>query len=226
MTTPQRKRIAVLISGRGSNMEALIEASRSPDFPGEIVLVLSNRPEAKGLETAAAAGIDILALDHKAYPDRAGHEAAVAQALDAARPDVICLAGYMRLLGPAFVARFLGRMINIHPSLLPLFPGLHTHERAIEAGMRVHGCTVHFVTEEMDGGPIIAQAAVPILPGDDANALSARLLHAEHTLYPHALAMVLRGDVAYRDGKAEIRARMRAATDEMLVSPAFDTCDI
>ncbi|KHJ56423.1 phosphoribosylglycinamide formyltransferase [Aureimonas altamirensis] len=220
MTTPPRKRIAVLISGRGSNMEALIEASRAADFPGEIVLVLSNRPEAKGLETAAAAGIDTLALDHKAYPDRAAHEAAVAQALDAARPDVICLAGYMRLLGRSFVERFLGRMINIHPSLLPLFPGLHTHERAIEAGMRVHGCTVHFVTEEMDGGPIIAQAAVPILPGDDADTLSSRLLRAEHRLYPHALAMLLRGDVAYRDGRAELRSGMIAATEEMLLSPA------
>lgn len=221
MTTP-RKRIAVLISGRGSNMEALIEACRAPDFPGEIVLVLSNRPDAGGLETARRAGILTLALDHRAYANRTAHEDAVAAALDEAAPDVICLAGYMRLLGAPFVERYAGRMINIHPSLLPLFPGLHTHERALAAGMRLHGCTVHYVTAGMDEGPIIAQAAIPVHAGDDAQSLSARLLTAEHRLYPHALRLVLSGRVRWQDGAAVPAAAdgTPGGAGDMLISPA------
>ena len=202
-----RKRVAVLISGRGSNMEALADAAADPLFPAEIVLVLSNRPDAGGLRAAAERGIGTAAIDQKAFPDRLTHEAALIQALDAARPDVVCLAGYMRLLTPDFVRRYAGRMINIHPSLLPLFPGLHTHARALEAGVRIHGCTVHFVTEVMDEGPIIAQAAVAVRAGDTADTLAARLLKAEHRLYPHALRLVLDGVLRMANG--------RAVTDEV-----------
>ncbi|KAA0970231.1 phosphoribosylglycinamide formyltransferase [Aureimonas fodinaquatilis] len=219
MSSPApKKRVAILISGRGSNMSALLEAARADDFPGEICLVLSNRPDAKGLETAAAAGIATLAVDHKLYANRGDHEAAIAEALDAARPDIICLAGYMRILGAGFVARYKGRMINIHPSLLPLFPGLHTHERALQAGMRVHGCTVHYVTEVMDGGPIIAQAAISVLADDTPDSLAQRLLHAEHQLYPHALALALNGQVSMADDKVVLHGTSRCET--ILISPA------
>lgn len=197
-----RKRVVVLISGRGSNMSALARAAKDPAFPGEIVAVLSDTPDAAGLGTARAAGIPAEAITRGEHPDKASHEAAMLAAIEAARPDVVCLAGYMRLLSAAFVQRFEGRMINIHPSLLPLFPGLHTHERALAAGVRVHGCTVHFVTVEMDGGPIIAQAAVPVEPDDTPATLAARVLAEEHRLYPLALAMVLRGTVRMGDSRA------------------------
>ena len=183
-----RRRTAVLISGRGSNMEALIAAAAAPDFPAEIVLVLSNNPEAGGLATAAAAGIPTIAIDHRRFgKDRAAHEAEVDAALHGADVEIICLAGYMRLLSPYLVGRWAGRMINIHPSLLPDLRGLHTHERAIEAGHAEHGCTVHLVTEDLDAGPIVAQARVPVLSGDTPASLAARVLEAEHTLYPRAL---------------------------------------
>jgi phosphoribosylglycinamide formyltransferase-1 len=197
-----RKRVAVLISGRGSNMSALIGAAMNPSFPGEIVAVLSNKPDAGGLETAALYGIPAKAVNHRDHETRESHEAALIRILDEFRPDIVCLAGYMRLLTHRFVEHYKGRMINIHPSLLPLFPGLHTHERALQAGMRVHGCTVHFVTEDMDEGPIIAQAAIAIEPGDTPDRLSDRLLRAEHRLYPHALRLVLDGTVRMEDGKA------------------------
>ena len=214
MTASGRKRIAVLISGRGSNMGAIIAACMDPAFPGEVKAVISNRPDARGLDTARRYDIAAHAVDQKDYTSREDHERAVLDVLDAAEPDIICLAGYMRLLTAEFVRRYEGRMINIHPSLLPLFPGLDTHSRAILAGMRVHGCTVHYVTERMDEGPIIAQAAIGIEPGDTAETLSDRLLAAEHRLYPHALKMVLTGDVRMVNGQAAFRRRPPALQED------------
>ncbi len=186
-----RPRVAVLISGRGSNMASLLTASAEPSYPAEIVLVLSNVPEAPGLALARQAGVEALAVNHRAFPnDRPAHEAAIDAVLRAEAIDLVCLAGYMRLLSPLLVDRWAGRMLNIHPSLLPAFPGLHTHARALEAGVALHGCTVHLVTRVMDAGPILAQAAVPVLPEDDEAALAARVLAQEHLLYPRALAMV------------------------------------
>ncbi|MBO0662334.1 phosphoribosylglycinamide formyltransferase [Jiella sp. MQZ9-1] len=204
MSKVSRKRIAILISGRGSNMSAIIAACMDPSFPGEVKAVISNRPNAKGLETAKRYEIEAIAVDQKAYADRQAHEQAVLAELDRVKPDIICLAGYMRLLSADFVRRFEGRMINIHPSLLPLFPGLDTHARALAAGMRIHGCTVHYVTERMDEGPIIAQAAIPIEPGDTADSLADRLLRAEHRLYPHALRLVLTAQVRMVNGTAAV----------------------
>ncbi|HBK04952.1 MAG TPA: phosphoribosylglycinamide formyltransferase [Acetobacteraceae bacterium] len=192
-----KRRVAVLISGRGSNMEALIAAAREPAFPAEIALVLSNRPDAAGLTTARQAGIRTEAIDHLAFGrDRAAHEAAIDAVLRAADIEIVCLAGYMRLLTPFLVGAWQGRMLNIHPSLLPSFPGLDTHARALAAGVKLHGCTVHLVTEEMDGGPILGQAAVPILPGDTEDGLAKRVLRQEHALYPAALAAFAAGRAA------------------------------
>ncbi len=189
-----RRRVAILISGRGSNMASLIEAARAPDFPAEIALVLSNRPDAGGLARATEAGIEALAIDHKAYPDRESFEAAMDAALRERAIDLVCLAGFMRVLTPGFVERWAGRMLNIHPSLLPLFRGTHTHQRALESGVLVHGCTVHFVVPELDAGPIIAQAAVPVVPGDTEDSLAKRILMQEHVLYPQALRMICTGE--------------------------------
>ena len=170
-------------------MEALIAAARDPAFPAEIVLVLSNQPDAAGLETARAAGIRTEAIDHRDFGrDRAAHETAVDAVLRAARIEMVCLAGYMRLLTPVLVDAWAGRMLNIHPSLLPSFPGLDTHAQALKAGVKLHGCTVHLVTLEVDSGPILAQAAVPVLPGDTEDVLAVRVLRQEHALYPAALA--------------------------------------
>ncbi len=181
--------VGILISGRGSNMEALIAAARDDRFPARIALVLSNRPDAAGLATARAAGVRAEAVDHRAYGgDRPAHEAALDARLRDAGVGIVCLAGYMRLLSPFLVDAWAGRMLNIHPSLLPAFPGLDTHGRALAAGVRVHGCTVHVVTRAMDEGPILAQAAVPVLAGDTADDLAARVLRQEHLLYPAALA--------------------------------------
>jgi len=189
-----KTRVAILISGRGSNMEALIDAASDPAYPAEIVLVLSNRPTAPGLEIARGAGIRAEAVDHRQFgSDREAHEAALDEMLRAAGAELVCLAGYMRLLTPRLVDAWEGRMLNIHPSLLPAFPGLHTHTRALEAGVKLHGCTVHLVTRAMDEGPILAQAAVPVLPGDTEDTLAARVLRQEHNLYPAALAAVARG---------------------------------
>ncbi len=188
-----KRRVGILISGRGSNMQALIAAAQQPDFPAEIVLVLSNNPLAHGLELAAQAGIATAAIDHRPYKgDRAAHEMAIVHRLNEAGVEIVCLAGYMRLLTPMLVGRYAGRMINIHPSLLPSFPGLDTHARAIEAGVKLHGCTVHLVTEAMDEGPILAQAAVPVLDSDTEDQLAARVLAQEHLLYPATLALLAR----------------------------------
>ena len=185
-----RKRTAIMISGRGSNMTALIDAARSPQYPAEIVLVISNRPEAPGLAHAQQQGIATLAIDHKACPNRQAHEEAIHQALVDNRIELVCLAGYMRILSPEFVARWPGKILNIHPSLLPKFPGLDTHQRALDAGEKVHGCTVHRVTGELDAGPIVLQEAIAVAKDDDAESLAKRVLSVEHKLYPKALALV------------------------------------
>lgn len=184
-----RKRVAILISGRGSNMRSLVEAARAPGYPAEIVTVISNRPKAAGLKWAKEQGLPALAIDHTQFESRQLFEHAIHAELEAARVDIVCLAGFMRLMTAEFVDKWRNRMINIHPSLLPAFKGLKTHERALAAGVKVSGCTVHLVRAEMDDGPILAQAAVPVLSGDTADSLAARILDAEHRLYPHALSL-------------------------------------
>lgn len=192
--TDRRKRVAILISGRGTNMAALIAATANSAYPARIVLVVSNNPDAPGLGIARSSGIPIEVIDQRSYRnDRTAHEAAINARLRAVGADYVCLAGYMRLLTPFLVTAWYGRMLNIHPSLLPAFPGLHTHARALEAGVRLHGCTVHLVAEDMDAGPILAQAAVPVLPGDTEDGLAARVLRLENALYPAALAAVVTG---------------------------------
>lgn len=208
-TEKAKKRVAILISGRGSNMVSLIEAARAPDYPAEIVLVLSNRPDAAGLDRARQAGIPARAIDHTGFADRARFDAALQAELQAAGIELIVLAGFMRILTDAFVEAWGGRMINIHPSLLPLFKGTHTHERALEAGVRLHGCTVHYVVPELDAGPIVAQAAVPVLPGDDAETLAARVIVQEHRLYPAALALIAGGGAALDGGRVRLAAGAR-----------------
>jgi phosphoribosylglycinamide formyltransferase-1 len=199
-----RKRTAVLISGRGSNLAALIDAARRPDYPAEIVLVLSNRPDAAGLERARESGIATAVIDHRSHADRPAFEAAVDAALRTAGAEIVCLAGFMRLLTAEFVDVWRDRLINIHPSLLPSFPGLHTHERALAAGVKLHGATVHFVRAETDSGPIIAQGAVPVLAGDTPEALAARVLKIEHRIYPLALRLVASGAARVVDGRVLI----------------------
>lgn len=194
-----RLKLAILISGRGSNMEALLEAARDPAYPAEPVLVLSNRPQARGLQTAASAGIPTAAIDHKTYgKDREAFERAMHDQLTATGVEIIALAGFMRVLTPWFVNKWAGRMVNIHPSLLPKYKGLDTHQRAIDAGDDEAGCTVHWVSPGVDDGEIIQQARVPVLPGDTADSLAARLLPVEHRLYPEALARACT-DILARD---------------------------
>ncbi|MBY0422731.1 MAG: phosphoribosylglycinamide formyltransferase [Parvularculaceae bacterium] len=216
-----RKRVAVLISGRGSNMASLIAAAAAPDFPATIALVLSNRPDADGLVRAREYGVATAVVDHRAYgkgqPGRAAFDDALDEALHAARIDIVCLAGFMRLLTAPLVERWRGRMLNIHPSLLPAFKGLDVHARMLEAGVRIAGCTVHFVSAEMDEGPIIGQAAVPVLDGDDADSLAARILAAEHRLYPACLRLVASG-AARLDG-GQVRCASAAVVDGVLVNP-------
>lgn len=187
-----RTKVGVLISGRGSNMEALIAAAQAPDYPGEIALVIANNPDAGGLEKAQAAGIATQVVDHRPFgKDREAHERAIDAALRAAGVEVVALAGYMRVLTPFLVEAWAGRMINIHPSLLPAYPGLHTHARVLEAGEARHGCTVHVVTAGVDEGPVLGQAEVEVLPGDDEASLAARVLEQEHSLYPRCLAALI-----------------------------------
>lgn len=185
-----RRRVAILISGRGSNMTALIEAARAEDYPAEIAHIVSNRPDAKGLAEAAAKGIATAIVDHRDFPTREGFETALDAKLAAAGVELICLAGFMRLFTASFVERWRGRMLNIHPSLLPAFKGLDTHARALKAGVKTHGCTVHFVAPDMDSGPIVMQATVPVLEGDDVGKLAARVLEQEHRIYPAALKLL------------------------------------
>ncbi len=204
-----KRRVGVLISGRGSNLAALTRAAQARDYPAEIALVISNRADATGLCYAANPRV----IEHRPFgQDRAAHEAAIDAALRETGIEIVCLAGYMRLLTPLLVRCWAGRMLNIHPSLLPAFPGLDTHRRALAAGAKIHGCTVHYVTETTDEGPIIAQAAVPVLPGDDEETLAARVLAEEHRLYPLALALVATG----RTGRpADIAAALRNPLPDM-----------
>jgi phosphoribosylglycinamide formyltransferase 1 len=196
-----RKRVAVLISGRGSNMVALIEAAKDKSYPAEVVLVLSNRPDAGGLLVARAAGIATEVVDHTVFgKDRTGFERALQAVLEKHHIDLVCLAGFMRLLTASFVGKWQGRMLNIHPALLPAFKGLDTHKRALETGAKVHGATVHFVVPEMDSGPIIAQGAVSVQPGDTEETLAVRVLKVEHRIYPMALKLVAEGRLRIEKG--------------------------
>jgi len=200
-----KKRVAVLISGRGSNLAALIKAAKRPEYPAEIVLVISNRPEAAGLACAAAQGVATFVVDHRPHgQDRAAFEHALQEVLDHHRVELICLGGFMRLFTPDFVRHWDGRMLNIHPSLLPAFPGLDPHGQALRAGAKISGASVHFVTPETDAGPIIAQAAVPVAEDDTAATLAARVLAMEHRIYPLALALVAAGRVKIVDGRCRI----------------------
>jgi len=192
------KNIVVLFSGRGSNMIAIARACDEQRWPARVAAVISNRPDAPGLQAAQQLGLPTEVLDSRPYADRAAFDARLAQHIDAHAPDIVVLAGFMRILSDAFVDRYARRLVNIHPSLLPAFPGLHTHRRAIEAGVKIHGATVHLVTRELDAGPIVAQAAVPVLAGDDEDTLAARVLEAEHTLYPTALRWLVEERVQVR----------------------------
>ncbi|QEL65824.1 phosphoribosylglycinamide formyltransferase [Oryzomicrobium terrae] len=223
--SPARNKLAVvvLISGRGSNMEAILAASDAPDYPARVVGVVSNRPDAAGLATAQARGIPTRVVNHKDFPageaGRAPFDAALAEAVDSLAPDLVVLAGFMRILTPGFVSRYEGRLMNIHPSLLPSFPGLHTHRRALEEGVRVHGCTVHFVTAKLDHGPIILQAAVPVLDGDTEPTLSARVLAEEHRIYPRAVAWFAAGRLSVVDGRVQV-AGSASQSGAVLHSPS------
>jgi phosphoribosylglycinamide formyltransferase-1 len=190
-----KKRVGVLISGRGSNLQALIDACQAPDYPAELVMVISNVAGVQGLDRAAAAGIETRVVDHKDFATRPDFEAVLETVLNEAGVEILCNAGFMRLLTEGFVTRWLNRHLNIHPSLLPAFKGLHTHARVLDEGAKITGCTVHFVRAAMDDGPIVAQAAVPVAPGDTEETLAARVLEAEHRLYPHALKLVASGTV-------------------------------
>lgn len=195
-------KLGILISGRGSNLRALIESCNAPDYPAEIATVITNRPDAAGLQVATAAGIETHIIDHTTFADRRAFDAALDQALRQAGVELVCLAGFMRLLTPAFVESWWNALINIHPSLLPSFPGLHTHRQALEAGVRITGCTVHYVRPQTDTGPILVQAAVPVLIGDDEATLAARVLAAEHQCYPLAVRMIAQGQIQVENERA------------------------
>jgi formyltetrahydrofolate-dependent phosphoribosylglycinamide formyltransferase len=217
-----RKRVAILISGRGTNMAKLVEAAEDPAYPAEIVGVISDMPEALGLVFAADRGIPVVAISRADYGSKEAHDEAIDAAIRQLDAEIVCLAGYMRRLTSRFVEAWEGRLINIHPSLLPSFKGLDTHRRALEADVRIHGCTVHFVTAEVDAGPIIAQAAVPVLTGDSDTELAARVLRAEHELYPLALRLVASGRVRMAAGRARFDGLNESARDGQarLFSPA------
>src|SRR5262245_39065904 len=213
-----KKRVAILISGRGSNMMALVNASRAQDYPAEIVSVISSRPEAPGLAWAQSQGLPALAIDHRAHASREAFDAAIDSALTAAGSELVALAGFMRLQSAQFVRKWLGRQVNIHPSLLPLFRGLNPQRQALQAGVRISGCSVHFVTEQMDAGPIIAQAAVAVHAGDTEDALAKRILVAEHTLYPSALRLLASGQARLVGDRAVLQGVVDAP--QVLYSPA------
>jgi phosphoribosylglycinamide formyltransferase 1 len=207
------KTFVILISGRGSNMQSILDAQ----LPGRCAAVISNRPDATGLAWAAARGVATAVVDHKAYPDRQQFDAALAAEIDRHAPDLVVLAGFMRVLGDAFVRRYEGRLINIHPSLLPSFPGLRTHAAALAAGVKLHGATVHFVTASLDSGPIVVQAAVPVLAGDTEEALAARVLAQEHVIYPEAVRWFLEGRLHFADGRVRLDRESTAAG--VLIAP-------
>lgn len=200
------KNIVILISGRGSNMEAVVRALEAEGWPARIAAVISNKPEAKGLEFARARGIPTAVVANKEYASRAEFDAALQETIDRFAPDLVVLAGFMRILTAPFVEHYAGRMLNIHPSLLPLFPGLGTHQQAIDAGEKEHGATVHFVTAELDHGPVVAQARVPVLPGDTEETLSARVLVEEHKLYPYAVRLFVEDRLSIENGDVRILA--------------------
>ena len=211
------KNIVILISGRGSNMEALIAARDAGQLPVNIAAVISNRPEAKGLETAGKAGITAHYIDHKAFAGREAFDAALAECIDQFNPDLVVLAGFMRILSEGFVRHYEGRLMNIHPSLLPSFPGLHTHQRALEEGVRIHGCTVHFVTPTLDHGPVIIQAAIPVLDGDTEESLAARILIQEHKVYPQAVRWFAEDKLTLENGRVRLSADL--SDSAVLISP-------
>jgi phosphoribosylglycinamide formyltransferase-1 len=204
-----RLKVAVLVSGRGSNLQSLIDAAQQPDYPAEIALVISNIPDVFALERAVKADIPAIVVPHRTYASRAAFDSALDERLRAAGIEFICLAGFMRILSDDFVRGWEGRLVNIHPSLLPAFRGLHVHEQALAAKVKVSGCTVHYVIPELDAGPIVAQAEVPVRDGDTPESLAARILEAEHRLYPAALAAIARGEVALEAGKIIRRSRAR-----------------
>ena len=213
------KNIVILISGRGSNMEALIAARDAGSLPVNIAAVISNRPDAQGLETAARAGIVTHYIDHKAFAGREAFDAALAECIDGFSPDLVVLAGFMRILSEGFVRHYEGCLMNIHPSLLPSFPGLHTHQRALDEGVRIHGCTVHFVTPTLDHGPVIIQAAVPVLDSDNEASLAARVLRQEHRVYPQAVRWFAEGKLALDNGRVRLAAGL--AESSALISPVL-----
>ncbi len=203
---PAMKNIVILISGRGSNMQAIVEAARAEKWPARIAAVISNRADAAGLEYAAAAGIPTAVVVSKEYPERADFDAALQAKIDSFSPDLVVLAGFMRILTAPFVEHYAGRLMNIHPSLLPSFPGLATHQQALSFGVKVHGASVHFVTADLDHGPIVAQAAVPVLPDDTEHALAERVLAQEHIIYPRAVRWFVEGRLSIADGRVRIAA--------------------
>jgi phosphoribosylglycinamide formyltransferase-1 len=216
-------RIVILISGRGSNMQALLEADYSSAAPVQFACVISNKADAPGLQTATAYGVPTEVLEHRPFPDRASFDSALAARIDAYQPDIVVLAGFMRVLTEDFVRHYANRLINVHPALLPAFPGLDTHARAIAAGVKLHGCTVHFVTPEVDAGPIIAQAAVPVLADDTPHTLAARVLRQEHRLFPQVVGWLAQGRVRMRENGAVVVQPDRhvAMADAALISPDF-----
>ncbi len=213
-------KIAVLISGRGSNLKALLDACAAPDYPADIVLVISNKPKAAGLDLARKAGVTQAVIDHRDFETREDFDEAVSERLRAAKVDYVCLAGFMRMLSPGFVDEWRGRLINIHPSLLPAFRGLHVQERMLDAGVKIAGCTVHFVSAEMDAGPIIGQAAVPVLPGDTLESLSERILEQEHRLYPQCLRLIVDGRARISGAVVQYDAQVEGAGS--LINPPVD----
>ncbi len=210
------KRIVILISGRGSNMQAVLDAG----LDARMAAVISNNPAAKGLELARNRGVETVVVNHREYPDRASFDQALGDTIASFKPDLIVLAGFLRILTQAFIERFKGRIMNIHPSLLPAFPGLDTHGRALAEGVRLHGCTVHFVTPDLDHGPIIAQAAVPVLPDDDAGRLAARVLEQEHKVFPRAIQWFLEDRLAIENGRVTISGQCRYPAASISPEPA------
>ena len=208
------KRIVILISGRGSNMQAILDS----ELRAEIGAVVSNNPEAEGLTIARARGINVHSLDHRKFPNRESFDSELAEIIDACEPDLVVLAGFMRILSNWFVSHYRGRLINIHPSLLPAFPGLNTHARALETGVKIHGCSVHFVTNQLDHGPIIIQAAVPVLADDTPESLAARVLEQEHRIYPQAIRWFLTGKLRLADNRVFVSSRMRTSERAMVIA--------